>query len=277
MPATRLEPRRVERVWGRADLPDWAPGEADGDTPIGEIWFEEPDGADRALLIKLLFTADRLSIQVHPDDVAAQAIGHKRGKDEAWLVLDAEPGAVIGLGLTREVNKAELREAALSGAIEQLIDWRPVRTGDVFFSPAGTIHAIGAGLTIMEIQQNLNLTYRLYDYGRPRELHLEKAVAAARPEPWRPAFAQHSLEPGRGLLHAGRGFVLERWTGDQSREVRPGGEDLWLIPTRDGGRLDGTPLTVGSVFRVEGKARLDGDRSLIAAYPGGAKRPDLLA
>lgn len=276
MPAMPLEPRRVERVWGVADLPEWAPGEPVGDAPVGEIWFEEPDGADRALLVKLLFTAERLSIQVHPDDAAAQAIGHRRGKDEAWLVLDAGPGAVIGLGLKREVDRDALREAALSGAIEQLIDWRPVTAGEVFYSPAGTVHAIGAGLTIMEIQQNLDLTYRLYDYGRPRELHLDEAVAAARPAPWRPAFAPREIGPGRTLIQAGGAFVVELWTADAGRTIETD-VDLWLTPVRDGGSVDGIPLRLGSVVRIEGQARLEGEAALVAAYPGGEARPGLLA
>jgi mannose-6-phosphate isomerase len=272
-----LAPRRVERVWGTRDLPAWAPGEEGGDAPIGEIWFEEPDGRDRDLLVKLLFTRERLSIQVHPDDAAAQAIGHRRGKDEAWLVLDAEPDAVIGLGLRHRVTKDELREAALSGAIEQLIDWRPVAAGQVYFSPAGTVHAIGAGLTIMEIQQNLDLTYRLFDYGRPRELHLDAGIAAADPVPWRPGFAPCALAPGRALLHAGGAFVMERWTGSAVRDVDTGGESVLLIPTRDGGAIDGEPLKRGSVLRVEGRAKLAGDRDLIVAYPGGEALAGLLA
>ena len=153
-----LQPRRVERIWGRRDLPDWVPGDSGLAQPIGELWFEQAGAADHELLVKLLFTAERLSIQVHPDDAAARAIGHQRGKDEAWLVLDAEPGAVIGLGLRHQVSREELRAAALSGAIEQLIDWRPVARGEIYYSPAGTVHAIGPGLTIMEIQQNLDLT-----------------------------------------------------------------------------------------------------------------------
>jgi mannose-6-phosphate isomerase len=83
------------------------------------------------------------------------------------VILEAEPEARIGLGLCHEVSRDELRAAALDGSIEQLLDWHPAKAGDVFFSPAGTVHALGAGLTLVEIQQNLDLTYRLYDYGRP--------------------------------------------------------------------------------------------------------------
>ncbi len=276
MTARDLLPRRVERVWGLRQLPAWAPGES-RDEPVGEIWFEEPDGADRELLVKLLFTAERLSIQVHPDDAAARAIGHSRGKDEAWLVLAAEPDAVIGLGLRHEVSKNELRAAALSGEIERLIDWRPVKTGEIYYSPAGTVHAIGAGLTIMEIQQNLDLTYRLYDYGRPRELHLDEGVAVADPGPWQPDPAAREIAPGRELLHAGGAFVLEKWTGDEECAIAAGGASLLVIPVADGGRLDDRPLALGSVLRVEGSARLEGERHVIAAYPGGGPRQNLLA
>lgn len=277
MSTTSLVPRRVERVWGLTALPAWAPGVHEGREPIGEIWFEEADGADRALLVKLLFTAERLSIQVHPDDAAARAIGHKRGKDEAWLVLDAEPDAMIGLGLRREVSKDELRAAALSGEIERLIDWKPVKAGEVYYSPAGTVHAIGAGLTIMEIQQNLDLTYRLYDYGRPRELHLDEGIAAADPRPWRPERAAREIGPDRELVHAGGAFVVERWHGDEARELAADGAELLVIPVEDGGRLDGQALKLGSVLRVDGAARLEGRRHVIAAYPGGEPRSDLLA
>lgn len=275
MTVRRLNSRPVERVWGLFDLPSWAPADGAGRTRIGEIWFEELDGSDHELLVKLLFTSERLSIQVHPNDAAARAIGHKRGKDEAWLVLDAEPGAVIGLGLRREVSKDELRAAALSGAIEELVDWRPVRAGEIYYSPAGTIHAIGAGLTIMEIQQNLDLTYRLYDYGRPRELHLDEGVAVADTGPWRPDFQPREIAPGRELLHAGGAFVLERWTGAARRAVQADGASVLIIPILDGGQLDDQPLKLGSVVRVEGSACLEEDRDVIAAYAGPTPRDEL--
>lgn len=271
-----LQPRRVERVWGPRDLPAWAPGAAAGNEPVGEIWFEERNGADHELLVKLLFTAERLSIQVHPNDAAALAIGHKRGKDEAWLVLDAEPGAVIGLGLRHEVPRDELRAAARSGAIEQLIAWRPVKAGDVYYSPAGTVHAIGAGLTIVEFQQNLDLTYRLYDYGRRRELHLDEGVAVAEPRPWRPAPEPSVIGTGRELLHRGGAFVLERWAGDAARTLDGGGESVLIVPVRDGGEIDGQPLKLGNVLRLDGATRLEGDCEVIAAYPGHEPRTELM-
>ena len=127
MPARPLQPHPVERVWGRRALPAGFPSLGAG-VPVGEIWFEAE--ADAPLLVKYLFTAERLSIQVHPDDAAARARGYPRGKDEAWFILEAEPDARIGLGLTHEVSRDALRAAALDGSIERLLDWRPVRAGN---------------------------------------------------------------------------------------------------------------------------------------------------
>jgi len=262
----RLERHAVERIWGRRDLPaGFADCAAAG--PVGEIWFG--GGPGEALLVKYLFTSQRLSIQVHPGDEAARAAGHPHGKDEAWLVLDAEPGAVIGLGLKRRVAKSELRAAALDGSIEALVDWRPAKSGDAFFSPAGTIHAIGAGLTLIEVQQNVDLTYRLYDYGRPRETHLEAALAVARAAPWRNGSAPFVASPGRRILAGGGPFTLERWRRRGRFRIEADGA-LLLIPLKDKGTLDGEPLAAGTVWRIDGEARLDlptgGD--LLAAYPG---------
>ena len=125
-------------------------------------------------------------------------------------MLDAEPGAVIGLGLTREVSREALRAAALDGSIESLLDWRPVTQGDLFYSPAGTIHAIGGGIALIEVQQNLDLTYRLYDYGRPRELHLDEGAGGG--ERWAPGRPPcQAGTPGRDA-RSGGAFALERWT-----------------------------------------------------------------
>ncbi|MGH6783840.1 MAG: class I mannose-6-phosphate isomerase, partial [Sphingomicrobium sp.] len=122
-------------------------------------------------------------IQVHPDDATARKRGYPRGKDECWIVLDAGEAAELGIGTVRDVPATELMEAARDGSIVELMDWRKPQRGDFIYNPAETIHALGPGLTIMEIQQAVDLTYRLYDYGRPRELHLVEAadVVKARP------------------------------------------------------------------------------------------------
>ena len=163
----RLSVRLVERVWGRTDLSPWFPEAA---KPIGEAWFIGP--TDLPLLVKLIFTSERLSVQVHPDD----GEDGPSGKTEMWHILDAEPGATIALGFREPITRERLEESARTGEIEQLLNWMPVKAGETYFTPAHTVHAIGGGIVLCEIQQNSDITYRLWDYGRPRELHLEKAI-----------------------------------------------------------------------------------------------------
>lgn len=173
----RLQAHIVEKPWGRTDVP---PGFGDfGDRRIGEIWFVHPAGDAAPIMVKFLFTSERLSIQVHPDDDAAQAAGLPHGKDECWLVLAAEADATLGVGLGGTASIDELRSAALDGSIVDRVDWRAAAPGDFVYNPAGTIHAIGGGLTIVEVQQNIDRTYRLFDYGRPRALHLDEGLAVA--------------------------------------------------------------------------------------------------
>jgi mannose-6-phosphate isomerase len=190
---------------------------------IGEVWFT--DGEELPLLAKYIFTSERLSIQVHPNDEQARERGLTQGKSECWYILDAEPGATLGLGLKREVPKDELRVAALDGSIEELMNWRPVTRGDFVFVPSGTIHAIGAGISLLEFQQNADVTYRLYDYGRPRELHLddgmEVASAAAFPE----HLIQHLSGSERRTLVDGPHFKLLLTDEDALQDRR-----RWVIP-----------------------------------------------
>lgn len=271
MAARRLSSRPVARVWGRAEVARLFPDYADSD-PIGEIWFEDPAGAQAELLVKTLFTSERLSIQVHPGDDAAHARGHKRGKDEAWYVLSAEPGAVIGIGLREAVSRERLRAAALDGGIEALIDWRPVAAGDVFYVPAGTIHAIGAGLSLVEVQQNVDLTYRLYDYGRPRALHLDDGIAVADPEPYPGPKPAYDVGPGREVLASGPAFVLERWSFRTAGRLNATAErPVTLVPLRGGGTVAEQPLEQGDVWIADGPEQLclAGEASLLVAYPGG--------
>ncbi len=273
MTVTRLTTRRVDKVWGRHELWPGFDDPAPGEDPVGEIWFEDtrPDrtNADPDLLVKYLFTAEKLSVQVHPDDAMAQAQGRARGKDEAWIVLAAEPDATIGIGLTRTLDTDELRAAALDGSIERLLDWRPVTGGDVFYSPSGTIHAIGAGVTLIEVQQNSDTTYRLYDYGRPRALHLEESIAAAHAVPYVAPFAPYEIAPGRTQLTGGPAFVLERWTGARSASIDADGP-VWIVPIAGAGDADGTPIAPGGVWLAEGRTpmTLREDSDVLIAYSG---------
>lgn len=271
MNAVRLTEKRVEKPWGRRDLPEMFGGSYAGQDPLGEIWFEHSGAADVALLVKYLFTSEKLSIQVHPDDEAARRAGHKRGKEEAWVILEAEPGATIGLGLKRKVTGDELRQAALDGTIEDLVDWRPAAAGDILYSPAGTIHALGPGLTLVEIQQNVDVTYRLYDYGRPRELHLDQGIEAADPSPYLAPFSPYRRPDDREILAEGRAFVLERWSGPKRARLRAGAErPVWLVPLSGAAAISGQPLEPGSAWLVDGEAELDlgAAAQLLAAYPG---------
>ncbi len=171
----RLPTRFLEKVWGSTDLLPWFPVT---DKKIGEVWFE----ADLPLLVKFVFSSERLSVQVHPNDDFAAAQEHSRGKTEMWYVMRADPGARIAIGFRETITRERLRESAISGEIDRLLNWFEVQAGDAFLLPAGTVHAIGGGLALCEVQQHSDITYRLYDYGRPRELHLDQAIQVASTE-----------------------------------------------------------------------------------------------
>ncbi|WP_157218856.1 class I mannose-6-phosphate isomerase [Flavisphingomonas formosensis] len=269
MPATRLTTKRVEKPWGRRDLwPGFGDVPAGGD-PVGEIWFEDPRGGDPVLLIKYLFTSEKLSVQVHPDDAEARARGYPRGKDEAWVVLSAEPHATIAIGTLQVMSREELKASALDGSIEAKLDWKAVKTGDSYYSPAGTVHAIGPGLTLVEVQQNVDLTYRLYDYGRPRELHLTDGIAVSHPVPYVAPFLPKEIAPGREILADGPAFVMERWSREGSGTISGGDRPVWLIPLTGSGSVDGDPIETDGVWLIEGDAELtlSGAVDVIVAYP----------
>lgn len=271
MPATLLATRRVEKPWGRHHLwPGFADPAPEGD-PVGEIWFQAPAG-DPELLVKYLFTAEKLSVQVHPDDAAARAAGHARGKDEAWVVLAADPGATIALGTLAPMSTEELRAAALDGSIEHKLDWKPVKAGDFFYSAAGTVHAIGAGITLVEVQQNVDLTYRLYDYGRPRSLHLDEGVAVSRAEPFVASPAPGMVAPGRTILAEGPKFVLERWSGGDKR-LALGDAPGWLVPLVGEGVADGVAFRAGECLMLAGEVSISAgaEADLLVAYPGATR------
>ena len=150
---------------------------------VGALGSEKVYGSGSfPLLIKIIDAADRLSVQVHPDDAYAESHGLDAGKTEMWYVLDAEPGAALVNGIKPGVTPEQIKKAALDGRCEEYLNTVPVKKGDCFFIPAGLVHAIGAGILIAEIQQNSNTTYRLYDYDRvdksgcKRELHTDRAA-----------------------------------------------------------------------------------------------------
>jgi mannose-6-phosphate isomerase len=205
----RIEPHFDVRVWGFMDLRPWYDKVADKD-PLGEVWltgddcivatgpcagkklssvFAEhplvmlgnnaPDGAS-PLLIKVILAKEKLSVQVHPDDKMAQKYGDPRGKTECWYVLAADQGAQVAAGLKPGVTLEQVREEIHAGTLEQSLHMVDINAGDMVFVDAGTVHAIVPGSILLETQQNCDLTYRMFDYGRPRELHIEKSLEATR-------------------------------------------------------------------------------------------------
>lgn len=207
-----LKTRTVEKVWGRDTLP--APFATPVGKRIGEIWFEPPSELPE-LLVKYLFTSEKLSVQCHPDNDQAEAAGFgRKGKEECWLVVAAEPGATLGIGFDEEIDAETMRAAALDGSIEKILTWHEVEAGDFFYIPANTVHAIGPGCSIIEIQQNSDITYRLYDYGRDRELHLDKGIAVADGRPY-PAELHHRIPAtGHASLVEGPFFRLDLVDGE---------------------------------------------------------------
>lgn len=206
----RLEPDFRERVWGSHDLSPIYP-DFPGKQPIGEVWLTSDDNRVGSgplagdslgelcrrfrrelvgdtvsevhrfpLLIKFLFPADKLSVQVHPDDEAAQRLGQACGKTECWYVVQASKEARIGLGLKPGTTRKELARAIGETRAEDLLNWLCLRAGEMIYVDAGTVHAIGPGSILVETQQNSDTTYRLYDYGRPRELHVEQGLEAVK-------------------------------------------------------------------------------------------------
>lgn len=206
-----LETRTVEKPWGRDTLPP--PFATPAGKRIGEIWFEPPKDLPQ-LLVKYIFTSEKLSVQVHPTDEQTEAKGlGRQGKSECWLVIDAGPGARLGIGFNEPVDAKTMRAAAIDGSIEQMLTWHEVKPGDFFYIPANTVHAIGAGVSIIEVQQNSDITYRLFDYGRPRELHLDEGMEVAKGEPY--DMSRHQVVPDKGdvTLVDGPHFRLDRIDG----------------------------------------------------------------
>ena len=257
----------VSKPWGRTDLAPWSrPAHNSG--AVGEIWFGRDDAGDQssALLLKLIFTRAPLSIQVHPGDAAAKSAGFANGKTEAWYVLAAENEARVALGLKKKIDPRDLRAAVVDGAIKELVAWRNVEAGDAVMVPAGTIHAIGAGLTIAEIQQRSDTTYRLFDHGRQRELHVEEGLAVADPGPPPRHAPPVVLGPTRTLMARSPYFAVERLAlpADSDWWINLGCE-AWLLVIS--GRL-----RIGEVEAGMGEAvYLDDDHARLEVGTGGLK------
>ena len=272
----RLAPWFSPRPWGRLDLRPWYTSTGMSE-PVGEAWLTGPQsvvetgpmagktlaavaaeagealglaggridndkGAEFPLLVKLLFPNDKLSVQVHPDDAQAQAMGQPRGKTECWYVLEAEPGATIMLGLKPGATVDRVRAAIADGTLEEWMEFVPVTVGDMVFVDAGTVHAIGPGVVLLETQQTCDITFRMYDYGRPRELHVEQALrvmklktAAGKVRP----VAMKGAGSGFVRLIEQKYFVVDRYDIAGVGEVTvPGGRAGCLVGLSGGAMLE---------------------------------------
>jgi len=275
---SRLEPYFSPRIWGQRSLAPWYPDKVNLPEPLGEAWLTAFDSrvangpfagktlreswhampaewrgtrlaslAEFPVLIKFIFPNDKLSIQVHPDDAYASKYEQQaggRGKTEMWHMVCAKPGAEILLGLHRGVNKQDFLRALGEHTVENLLEQVPVHTGDTFFVPAGTQHAMGAGLVVCEIQEYSDLTYRVYDFGRvdsagkPRELHIQKALQVTnfgKSHGGKMApLALHSPDANKHLLAACEFFATERWDCHKTTPVESDTEEFQLFVILEG-------------------------------------------
>jgi mannose-6-phosphate isomerase len=258
----RLTPSFKEKVWGSTRLEPLFP---DSDRKIGEVWFEGVDNLP--VLIKYLFTTEKLSVQVHPGDAYARMHHNSRGKTEMWYILRAEPGAQIAAGFREPLTPQRLREAALSGEIEDLLQWFDAAPGDTFFIPAGTVHAIGAGLTLCEIQQHSDVTYRLYDYGRPRQLHLDRAVEVTRFEPSPEA---RRFPHGNVVVSCPYFTTSKLCISNPTKHILAPNTAELLVVVQGSGALGDQTITAGEVWYLEAGVReieLSGDATFLQILP----------
>ncbi|MGA2350965.1 MAG: type I phosphomannose isomerase catalytic subunit [Terracidiphilus sp.] len=248
----RVAPWYSERVWGSRDLHPWYDRVAE-DEPIGEAWLtgdqcvvssgihngktleslfaENPEallgsaaplsseddlGSASPLLIKVIFANEKLSVQVHPDDAMAQKYGDPRGKTECWYVLAAKPGAQVACGLKPGVTLNEVKTGIETDTLENSLNLIDLTPGEMIFVDAGTVHSIWPGSIILETQQNCDVTYRMYDYGRGRELNIKKSLEASKLETRAGKVSSRALAD-RTVLMDGEYFRVERIAIDGSR------------------------------------------------------------
>jgi len=237
----KLTPRFLPKVWG------------------GEVWFEAP----LPILVKFILTFDKLSVQVHPDDLYAKRHHNSAGKTEMWHIMEAQPGARIAAGFRQNLSRERIRQAASSGEIEDLLEWHEAKPGDTFFIPAGTVHAIGGGLVLCEIQQHSDITYRLYDYGRPRELHLDHAVAVSQRKP----HAARQKRRGNELVFCDYFVTVRRKIKGRAR-LDPAFR--LAIITKGEGKIAGQATRAGEVWYAPPATRmtLEGEMTILAVSPG---------
>ena len=224
------------------------------------------------VLTKFIDAMDKLSVQVHPSDDYALANEGQFGKTEMWYVVEADEGAGLYMGLERECDSEEFARAVADGSVERLLSFKKVKRGDVYFIPSGTIHAIGAGTVIFEIQQNSTLTYRLYDYmrrdkdGNLRELHVDKAMKVSLLEPYKESEFDKNDE---SLIGKCEYFETRKYQLNFTKMTFNVENDSFLSITCVGGNgtIEGEKMSLGDTFFIpagSGEITVEGDAEIIA-------------
>ncbi len=258
-------PEFKERVWGTRDLRPFYT-QVVSHEPIGEVWLTGDEckvangtmkgrslsdvckqyGAELVgkasphanrfpLLIKFLFPREKLSVQVHPDDEGAKRLGQACGKTECWYVARSVAGAQVGLGVKPGTKREDFKTAIEQKRAEHLLNWIDVKTGDLVYVDAGTVHAIGPNAIFIETQQNSDTTFRLYDYGRPRELHVEQGLQAMK-ETTHAGKAHPQQIDGHDLLVASPCFIVEKFATKEEITITadPGSSSVQVLVAADG-------------------------------------------
>jgi len=238
------------------------------------------------LLAKFLFPHDKLSVQVHPDDACAQRVGLPWGKTECWYVLDAQPGAQVALGLKPGTTRAQLEQAIQQNRAEDLLNWIEVHRGEMIYVDGGTVHAISAGSILVETQQSSDTTYRLYDYGRPRPLHLERGMEAVKERTRAGKVQRPHTENGCGELIGSPFFVVDKMRLEKPLELstseEPGVRTAHILVALEGcgvveapgaepvafARGDGVVVPAGvGPYRIRAQWEVEVLRSRVPARP----------
>ena len=292
----KITPRIYDKIWGGYKLAEYGKGSGER---IGESWELSFTGGCEAsvggvrideaiprselgtacerfeffpVLTKFIDAADKLSVQVHPSDDYALANEGQYGKSEMWYVVSAEEGSGLYVGLKREVTPAEFMDYVDSGRAEEILDFKPVKAGDVYFIPSGTIHAIGGGVLIFEIQQNSTLTYRIYDYmrrddsGNLRELHLDQAMKVSLLKPYE---APTRDENSREIIGKCDYFETRKCKVNLAKKSLFADKSSFVAVTcvAGSGEIEGEPLSLGDTYLVPagyGEFSVSGDCEFLA-------------
>jgi len=243
-----------------------AGGRLMGKDDVKKGLLQQDGDAEFPLLVKLLFPNEKLSVQVHPDDAMARELGQPRGKTECWYVLEAEPGATIALGLREGVTKEAVQAAAegshrVGMTMEDLLEWVPVSAGEMVFVDAGTVHSIGPGVVLLETQQTSDTTFRLYDYGRGRELHLKQGLRALKTRTAAGKVQPRTMDGFIRLIEQ-KYFVVDRY------DLAAKGEAI--VPVVGAGCLVG--LSGSAVVKSEGFEAVELSVGRAVVVPGGCGR-----